>query len=98
VRRHDDPDDEMTNVPSLTRSDVRVTDMLLSGTCQPDELPRGLRPIAELLAALQAPPANRELPGWGDALTLYRETACAVAPDTLPMAQRRRHCSGSPTR
>ena len=50
-------------------------DALLSGNCTPEEAPAGLRPVADVLAALQAPPDQREVAGWREVLMAYRELA-----------------------
>lgn len=57
-----------------TRPEVRALDALLSGNCDPQDAPAELRLVAEVLAVLQAPPDQREVAGWGEALIAYRET------------------------
>jgi hypothetical protein len=72
-----DSDSEMPSFPFpwTTRPDVRAVDTLLAGTCQPEEAPAELRPVAEVFAALQAPADQREVASWGQALIAYREVA-----------------------
>jgi hypothetical protein len=66
------PDGEMLNFPWQTRSEFRALDALLSGSTE--DAPAGLRPVAEVLAALQAPPGPGEFAGWNRALTAFRDT------------------------
>jgi hypothetical protein len=68
-------DSDMPTFPGQTRPEAQALDALLSGTCRPEEVPADLRPVAEVLVALQAPPDRREVAGWGQALTVYREIA-----------------------
>jgi len=68
-------DSDMPTFPWQTRLQAQALDALLSGNCRPDEVPADLRPVAEVLVALQAPPDRREVAGWGQALTVYREIA-----------------------
>ena len=68
-------DSDMPTFPWPTRPEAQALDALLSGNCRPEEAPADLRPVAEVLAALQAPPDRREVAGWGQALTVYREIA-----------------------
>jgi hypothetical protein len=68
-------DCDMPTFPWSTRPDTRALDALLSGPGRPDDAPADLRPVAEVLFALQAPPDRREVAGWGEALTEYREMA-----------------------
>jgi hypothetical protein len=70
-----DSDDEMPTFPfpGPARPDVRAIDALLAGTCQPEEAPAELRPVAEVFAALRAPADRREVAGWGQALAAFRE-------------------------
>jgi hypothetical protein len=67
------PYDEMFNFPGQTRPEIRGLDALLSGNPAPEDAPAGLRPVAEVLAALQASPDASELAGWGRALAAFRE-------------------------
>jgi hypothetical protein len=69
------PDSDMPFFPWPARPDTQALDALLSGTCPPEDAPGELRPVAEVLVALQAPPDRREVGGWGQALTVYRELA-----------------------
>jgi len=68
-------DSDMPTFPWPTRPEAQALDALLSGNCRPEEAPADLRPVAEVLAALQAPPDRREVAGWGQVLTVYREIA-----------------------
>jgi hypothetical protein len=72
---HGVSDSDMPTFPWSTQSEVRVMDALLAGNCRPEDAPAELRPVAEVLMALQAPPDRREVAGWGEALTVYREMA-----------------------
>jgi hypothetical protein len=75
------PDDEMVNFPiGKNRPDVRVVDALLSGKTELEDAPAGLRPVAEVIAALQAPPDPGEFAGWSLALTAFREAPGAPQP------------------
>jgi hypothetical protein len=67
------PDSDMTVFPWPARPDNQVLEALLSGACPPEDAPGELRPVAEVLVALQAPPDQREAAGWGQALAEYRE-------------------------
>jgi hypothetical protein len=66
---------DMPTSPWPTRPEAQALDALLFGNCRPEQAPADLRPVAEVLAALQAPPDRREVAGWGQALTVYREIA-----------------------
>jgi hypothetical protein len=66
-------DSDMPTFPWQTRPEAQALDALLSGNCRPEEAPAELRPVAEVLLALHAPPDRREVAGWGQALTVYRE-------------------------
>jgi len=46
--------------------------------------------VAEVLVALQAPPDRREVAGWGQALTVYREMAVRPAMPGRPRSRRPR--------
>ncbi|HLK77964.1 MAG TPA: hypothetical protein VKU77_30495 [Streptosporangiaceae bacterium] len=46
--------------------------------------------MAEVLAALQAPPDQREVAGWGEALTVYRDTAGRPGTHGRPRTRRPR--------
>jgi hypothetical protein len=67
------PGDEMVDYPWQTRPEFRALETLLSGRAEPGDAPAGLRPVAEVLAALQAPPDPGEFAGWNLALTAFRE-------------------------
>jgi hypothetical protein len=83
------PDGEMSNFPWRTRPESRTLDALLSGRTEPEEASAGLRPVADVLAALRAPPDPGELAGWDHALTAFRQT-----PPGLPGVPRRSRRSG----
>src|SRR6516225_823166 len=70
---HGVPDHDMPTFPWSIQAEAGAFDALLSGNCRPEEAPAELRPVAEVLVALQAPPDRREVAGWGGALTVYRE-------------------------
>jgi hypothetical protein len=70
------PDSEMFRWQ--TRPEFRALEALLSGS--PEDAPAGLRPVAEVLAALQAPPDPGEFAGWNRALTTFRQTPPEVSP------------------
>lgn len=72
---HGVSDGDMPTFPWPTWPEARALDALLSGNCRPEEAPAELRPVAEVLVALQAPPDRREVAGWEQALTVYREMA-----------------------
>jgi hypothetical protein len=72
---HGVSDSDMPAFPWPTWPEARAIDALLSGNCRPEEASAELRPVAEVLVALQAPPDRREVAGWGQALTVYREMA-----------------------
>jgi hypothetical protein len=78
------PDGEMVNFPWQTRPEFRVAEALLAGETEPEDAPAGLRPVAEVLAALLAPPDPGEVAGWSRALAAFRE-----APGTPELTQRR---------
>jgi hypothetical protein len=65
----------MPTSPWSTWTDARALDALLSGHGRPEDAPAELRPVADVLLALHAPPDLREIAGWGEALTVYRELA-----------------------
>ena len=65
-------------------------DAFLSGHATPEESPAELRPVAEVLMALQAPPDRRELAGWEAALTVYREVAGHLETPGRPRSRRPR--------
>ena len=69
------PDHDMPTFPWSIQAEAGAFDTLLAGNCRPEEAPAELRPVAEVLVALQAPPDRREVAGWGGALTVYREMA-----------------------
>jgi hypothetical protein len=66
---------DMPSSPSPTSPSAQAFDALLTGNCRPEEATADLRPVAELLLALQAPPGRGETAGWGAALAVYREVA-----------------------
>ena len=72
---HGVSDSDMPNFPWQTRPEVRAVDALLSGTYKPEEALAGLRPVAEVLVALQAPADRREVARWAESLIAYREMA-----------------------
>jgi hypothetical protein len=82
-------DSDMPTFPWQTRPEAQALDALLSGNCPPEEAPADLRPVAEVLVALQAPPDRREVAGWGQALTVYREVAGQPGMPGRPRSQRR---------
>ena len=71
-------DREMTRFPWPTQPEVGALDALLSGCGKPEDGPAELRPVAEVLLALQAPPDQREVARWGEALTAYRATMAGL--------------------
>lgn len=83
-------DSDMPTFPGQTRPEARALDAILSGNCRPEQAPADLRPVAEVLVALQAPPDRREVAGWGQALTVYREMAGRPAMPGRPRSQRPR--------
>jgi hypothetical protein len=84
-----DSDSDMPTFPWHTRPEAQALDALLSGNCRPEEAPADLRPVAEVLLALQAPPDRREVAGWGQALTVYREMAGQPGMPGRPRSRRR---------
>jgi hypothetical protein len=82
-------DSDMPTFPWQIRPEAQALDALLSGNCPPEEAPAGLRPVAEVLVALQAPPDRREVAGWGQALTVYREGAGRPGMPGRPRSRRR---------
>ena len=83
-------DSDMPTFPWQTRPEAQALDALLSGNCRPEEVPADLRPVAEVLVALQAPPDRWEVAGWGQALTVYREIAGRPEMPGRPRSRRRR--------
>ena len=83
-------DSDMPTFPWPTRPEAQALDALLSGNCRPEEVPADLRPVAEVLVALQAPPDRREVAGWGQALTVYREVAGRPGMPGRPRSRRPR--------
>ena len=83
-------DSDMPTFPWPTRPEAQALDALLSGNCRPEEVPSDLRPVAEVLVALQAPPDRREVAGWGQALTVYREVAARPGMPGRPRSRRPR--------
>jgi hypothetical protein len=91
VRRHNVPDDDMPNFSRLGRRDASAIEdtalaALLSGTEVPGDLPAGLQPAADVVAALRARPASDELVGETVALAEFR----ARVGVSDPAGQRRR--------
>jgi hypothetical protein len=91
VTGNDVPDVDMPNIPQPQRQDEPfVTDAdlvaLLAGTT---DVAPGLRPAADVLAALTAEPTGRELAGEASALAEFRRRAGAPAP--ARRARRRAH-------
>jgi hypothetical protein len=79
----------MPNFPWLGRRDVSaISDASLSALLAGAELPAGsapeLRPIAEALAALTAPPASDELSGEAEVLAVFRERLGVPSPTRRP--------------
>lgn len=83
-------DSDMPTFPWQTRPEAQALDALLSGNCRPEEAPADLRPVAEVLVALQAPPDRQEVAGWGQALTVYREIAGRPGMPGRPRSRRPR--------
>ena len=83
-------DSDMPTFPWPTRPEAQALDALLSGNCRPEEVPADLRPVAEVLVALQAPPDRREVAGWGQALTVYREVTGRPGMPGRPRSRRPR--------
>ena len=84
------PDSDMPALPWKTRPEAPALEALLDGTCRPEDAPAELRPVAEALTALQAPPDRREVAGWGQALTVYRETRGRPGTNGRPRPRRSR--------
>jgi hypothetical protein len=85
------PDDDMPNFSRLGRRDASAIEdaalaALLSGTEAPGDLPAGLQPAADVMAALRARPASDELAGETVALAEFRERVGV----SHPAGQRRR--------
>ena len=87
---HGVSDRDMPTFPWSTQAEAGAFDALLSGNCRPEEVPAELRPVAEVIMALQAPPDRREVAGWGEALTVYRETAGRPGTPGRPRSRRPR--------
>lgn len=67
----------MLNLPSSPQGSVppiedAAYDELLAGNLPPADAPRGMRPLAEAVAALTVAPSARELAGEGNARAAYR--------------------------
>ena len=80
----DVPDADMPNTPRPHRADVpagpdEALDALLAGSLLTAAAGPGLQPVAELLAALTAPPEAGELAGHARALAEFRATRQAAA-------------------
>ncbi|MBO0777179.1 MAG: hypothetical protein J2P34_12790, partial [Actinobacteria bacterium] len=58
---------------------AEALDALLAGALPPDDVTTGLRPVADLLAALSAPPEPDELAGHGQMLAAFRQWAAGTA-------------------
>lgn len=86
---HGVSDSDMPTLPWPTQPEARTLDALLAGDFQPEQAPGELRSVAEVLAALQAPPDQREVAGWGEALTVYRQMAGRPGTPGRPRPQRR---------
>jgi len=84
------PDRDMPTFPWSTQPQAGALDALLSGHAKPEETPAELRPVAEVLVALQAPPDQREVAGWEAALTVYRELAGRPGTPGRPRSPRAR--------
>ena len=81
----DVPNDDMPNFLRPARQDVlplsdAALAALLGGTEPPQEPAPGLRPVADVLAALRADPTSDELAGQASALTEFRRGAGAAVP------------------
>jgi hypothetical protein len=79
----------MPNFPWLGRRDVSaISDAslsaLLAGAEPPAGSPPELRPVAEALAALTAPPASDELSGEAEVLAVFRERLGVPSPTRRP--------------
>ncbi|MGE5131364.1 MAG: hypothetical protein ACM32E_00460 [Gemmatimonadota bacterium] len=89
----DVPDADMPNTPRPHRADVpagpdEALDALLAGGLLTAGTGPGLQPVAELLAALTAPPEAGELAGHARALAEFRATRQAAAqPARAPAGQ-----------
>jgi hypothetical protein len=83
-------DSDMPTFPWPARPEANALDALLDGSCRPDEASAELRAVADVLVALQSPPDRREIAGWREALTIYREVAGRPAitgqPRSRPLA------------
>jgi hypothetical protein len=91
VKGYGVPDDDMPNFSWLGRRDASAIEdaavaALLSGTEAPGDLPTGLQPAADVVAALRARPASDELAGETVALAEFR----ARVGVSDPAGQRRR--------
>ncbi len=70
-------DGDMPNLPNSAAGGVPVIgdpayELLLAGDLPPADAERGLRPLAEAIAALTVPPSAREVAGEADARAAYR--------------------------
>lgn len=83
-------DSDMPTFPWQTPPEAQALDALLAGNCRPEEAPADLRPVAEVLVALLAPPDRLEVAGWGQALTVYREIAGRPGVPGRPRSRRPR--------
>lgn len=84
---HGVSDSDMPTFPWPTRPEANAMDALLDGNCRPDDAPAELRAVADVLVALQSPPDRREIAGWGQALTIYREAASRPVITGQPRSQ-----------
>ena len=87
---HGVSDRDMPTFPWSTQPEAGALDALLSGRAKPEVIPAELRPVAEVLVALQAPPDHREVAGWEAALTVYREVAGQLETLGRPRSRRPR--------
>ena len=72
---HGVSDRDMPTFPWSTQPEAGALDALLSGHAKPEVIPAELRPVAEVLVALQAPADRREVARWAESLIAYREMA-----------------------
>lgn len=87
---HGVSDRDMPTFPWPAQPEADALDALLSGHAMTEEAPDELRPVAEVLVALQAPPDRREVAGWEAALTVYRELAGRPGTSRRPASRRSR--------
>jgi hypothetical protein len=87
-------DGDMPIFPWPARGDVPpigdpAFDALLAGTLRPQDAAEGLRPVAEVIAALNGAPVTSELAAEGRALAVFR--GAAGSPAEPIRSRRRRH-------